>query len=315
MSRLANIEAFVKCAELGTFTRAARRLGLSPSALSRRVSRLEQEIGVRLFHRTTRAVRLSDEGRAFFERARAALREIDDAEQVAIGRRARPSGSLRVEAPSILGRSVVLPAVAKIAARHSELNVELTLRDFPGDLVADGIDVAVRLGPLTDSALVVRPLGHTRMRVCGAPAYLRKRGAPHDVAGLARHECLGFALQGRVLTWRLREGGVVHEVLPGRRIVVNSADALIDLAVAGVGLAWVCDFMMVQAGRQGELVEVLAHTACDESAISVLSPPGRTTLPKVDVFVQAVKAQLAETFTPTHRRPAPPSPGPRRGRA
>src|SRR5215475_9171344 len=152
--RLGNIEAFVAAAELGNFTRAARRLRLSPSAVSRRVAQLEQDVGVRLFRRTTRAVRLSDDGRAFFERSRDALRELEEARLAVSRLRARPAGLLRVEAPSILGRSVVVPALSRFLAVHREVQAELLLRDQPADIVGEGIDVAVRMGPLADSELV-----------------------------------------------------------------------------------------------------------------------------------------------------------------
>jgi DNA-binding transcriptional LysR family regulator len=294
MHRLANIEAFVTSAELGNFTLAARRLALTPSALSRRISQLEAQLGVRLFHRSTRVVRLSDEGRAFFERARAALRELEEAEQALAGQRQRPTGLLRVEAPTILGRHVVVPAVAKLVARHADVRIELTLRDYASDLVSEGIDVGLRLGPLTDSTLIARRLGQTKMRVCGAPSYLRRKGIPRSVAALERHDCLGFSLQGRALPWRLRDGDEPRDVVAGHRIVVTSAEALIDLAVAGAGLAWVCDFMMAQATARGELVEVLADAACDESPVHLVSQPARHVLPKVRVFSSYVAAQLGK---------------------
>jgi DNA-binding transcriptional LysR family regulator len=199
MDRLGNLEAFVEAAELSSFTRAAERLRLSPSALSRRVAQLEEEIGVRLFHRTTRTVRLSEEGRAFFERSRGALRELREAQEDTARLRDRPAGLLRVEAPSILARHVVVPGLARFASRYPDVRVELTLRDHPGDLVAEGIDLALRLGALEDSTLVARRLGRTRMRVCGAPAYLEAKGRPRSVDALSRHERLGLSLDGRVI--------------------------------------------------------------------------------------------------------------------
>lgn len=295
MDRLGNIEAFVEAAELGSFTLAAKRLRLSPSALSRRVAQLEAEIGVRLFNRTTRAVRLSEDGRAFFERSRGALRELKEAQEAMSRLRERPAGLLRVEAPSILGRHVIVPALSQFVSRYAEVQVELTLRDHPSDLVSDGMDVALRLGPLEDSGLIARRLAWTRMRVCGAPSYLRRRGTPRTVDALSRHECLGLALNGRVIAWRLREGTKVRDLLPSRRIVVNSAEALIDLAVSGAGLAWVCDFMIARARESGQLVEVLGDAACEQNPIHVLSLQSRHVLPKVRVFADFVAAELARS--------------------
>ena len=178
MDRLGNIEAFVEAAELGSFTLAAERLRLSPSALSRRVAQLEEAVGVRLFNRTTRAVRLSEDGRVFFERSRGALRDLKEAQEAMSRLQERPTGLLRVEAPSILGRHVIVPALVRFTSRYADVQVELTLRDHPSDLVSDGIDVALRLGALQDSGLIARRLGRTRMSVCGAPSYLRRRGTP-----------------------------------------------------------------------------------------------------------------------------------------
>ncbi len=293
MNRLENLEAFVEAAELGSFTLAAERLRLSPSALSRRVAHLEEEIGVRLFHRTTRRVRLSEEGRPLFERSRGALRELREAQEATARLQERPAGLLRVEAPSILGRHVIVPGLARFASRYPEVQVELALRDHPGDLVAQGIDVALRLGALEDSTLVVRRLGRTRMRVCAAPEYLRRKGTPRTVDDLSRHECLGLSLHGRLIAWRLRDRTKVRELSPSRRIVVNSGEALVDLAASGAGLAWVCDFMVAHARRSEDLVEVLEGAACEESPIHVLSLPARRVLPKVRAFVDFAAAELA----------------------
>ncbi len=290
MDRLGNIEAFVAAAEPGSSTLAARRPGLSPSALSRRITQLESEVGVRLLHRTTRAVRLSDEGRAYFERSRGALRELEEARLVAATTRDRPAGLLRIEAPTILGRFIVVPAVAQLVRRYPDLEVELALRDTTSDLFTNNIDVALRMGPLPSSGLVARRLGTTVVRVCGSAAYLKRHGTPRTLDALARHERLGYAEHGRVTPWRLRDGDRVCSVVPNSRIVVNTADALIDLAVAGVGLAWMCEFMMKPG--HGKLVEVLASTAFVSAPIQAVTLPTRQKLPKVRAFVELVAAEL-----------------------
>ena len=295
MDRLANIEAFVEAAERGSFTRAARRLRITPSALSRRVAQLEEHVGVRLFHRTTRALRLSAEGRAFFERARAALRELHDAETATSGLRARPAGVLRVAAPSILGRHVVTPALRSFLARHAEVQVELTLGDEPVDLASGAIDVAVRMGTLADSGLLARTLGRSEMRLCASPDYLARHGTPRSVAALGRHERLALALHGRVVDWHLRAGQRERVVPPGQRVVVDSGDALVDFAVAGAGIAWVCDFMLDGPARAGHLVEILPETASVSLPVHALSLPSRHALPKVRAFVDLLAAELAKS--------------------
>lgn len=293
MDRLAAIEAFVEAAELGSFTLAARRLHVTPSALSRRIAQLESDVGVRLFHRTTRAVSLSDEGRAFFERARVALRELDEAQRATSRLRDRPAGLLRVEAPTVIGRHVLVPVLAAFAERYAEVDVELVLRDEPADLASERIDLAVRLGPLPDSGLIARQVGRTRMIVCGAPSYLRERGRPRTLDDLATHERLGYSAHGRVLPWRVGRGADVRELAPTRRIVVDDGEALIELAIAGAGLAWMCDFMAARARRARKLVEVLADVPSDENPISVVSLPTRNVLPKVRAFAEHLREALA----------------------
>lgn len=199
---------------------------------------------------------------------------------------------MRVEAPSILGRSVVVPALQRLVALHPGVQVDLKLRNYPSDLVSESIDVAIRLGALADSALIARRLGSTRMRVCGSPSYLRRQGRPRTVRELLNHERLGFAVQERVVPWRLLEGGAIREVPPSSRIVVDDSDALVDLAVGGAGLAWLCDFMIRRPGRPTELVEVLSESACEETAIHALSLPSHQPLPGVRAFVDLVSAEL-----------------------
>jgi DNA-binding transcriptional LysR family regulator len=149
------------------------------------------------------------------------------------------------------------------------------------------------LGPLEDSGLVARRLGKTQMRVCGAPAYLRRKGTPKTVAALSRHDRLGFALHGRPMPWRLHDGRSVKEIAPTGRIAVNSAEALIDLAVDGAGLVWICDFMAGRAQRAGQLVEVLHDAACEVSPVHAVSLPSRYVLPKVRVFSDFIARELA----------------------
>ena len=187
-----------------------------------------------------------------------------------------------------------MPALTRFVSRYPDVQIDLKLRDHPSDFVSEGIDVAVRLGPLADSALIARHLGRTRMRICGAPGYLRRKGRPRTVRDLARHELLGFSMKGRVVPWRVRDGTEVRELSPGRRIVVESGDALVDLAVNDTGLAWLCDFMMAGPARAGQLVEILAGSACEERPIHVLSAPGRHVLPKVRAFVDLIATELAE---------------------
>lgn len=305
MDRLGNLEAFVAAADAGSFTQAAERLRISPSALGRRIAQLEEELGVRLFHRTTRVVRLTAEGRLYYERTRGALLDLEQAHAALSSLRARPAGLLRVEAPTVLGRQVIVPALPAFAARHPKLEIELHLRDRPSDQVAEGIDVALRMGPLEDSGLIARRLGGTRMLICAAPSYLARRGIPRTVADLSRHERLSFALHGgRPPPWRLRDGSRIREIAPSSRIVVDDGQALVELAIAGAGLARVCDFMMARARATGQLVEVLEESACEEYPVYAVSQPTRHVLPKVRAFSAFAAKELEKSGSlgAAHRR-------------
>ncbi|HYD40880.1 MAG TPA: substrate binding domain-containing protein [Anaeromyxobacter sp.] len=152
--------------------------------------------------------------------------------------------------------------------------------------------VSVRIGALADSTLVARRLGRSRMVVCGAPAYLRRKGRPRSLDDLEGHDRLAAAWNGQPLPWRLRQGGAVRELAPGRRVLVDGAEALIELAVAGAGLLWACEFMVARPLAAGALVEVLAEAACEEVPVYAVSLPGRAALPKVRAFVEAVAEEL-----------------------
>lgn len=309
MDRLGNLEAFVAAADSSSFTQAAERLRISPSALGRRIAQLEEELGVQLFHRTTRVVRLTDEGRLYYERSRGALLELEQAHAAISSLRARPAGRLRVEAPTILGRHVLVPGLPSFASRYPHLEIELSLRDRPSDQVAEGIDVTIRMSELEDSSLIARKLGLTRMLLCAAPSYLARNGTPRTVAALARHERLSYAPRGgRPPPWRLRDGARVREIEPGSRIVLDDGQALVELAIGGAGIAWVCDFMMARGRAAGQLVEVLAESACEEHPIYAVSQPTRHVLPKVRAFsgfaAKELEKSRADAEKPARRRGA-----------
>jgi DNA-binding transcriptional LysR family regulator len=299
MDRLGNLEAFVKAVEFGSFTLAARHLQVSPSALSRRVAQLEEGLGVRLLHRTTRTVRLSEHGRAFYEQCRESLRSLQEAHEAVSHYRKHPAGLLRVQAQPMLGRHLLVPAIARFISRYPQVQVDLRLSDHPAGVSSEGSDVVLCHGALEeDSRLTARKVGTSRLRICGAPDYLRRRGTPRTFAALSQHERLGLSPDGRVIPWHLRDGTRVRDLPPGGRVVVNSSEALVDLAISGAGLVWACDFMVSKACASGQLVEVLEETACLELPVYVLSLPSRHALPKVRAFVDFLITELGKEGSP-----------------
>lgn len=291
MKSLANIEAFVRAVEQGDFTRAARSLGLTPSAVSRRIASLEEELGLALFRRTTRALRLTDDGRAFYERCRRVLGELEEAQEAMTRVRTRPTGRLRVDAPQVLGQLILVPSLPRFFKQYPGIELELTLRDYLVDPVTEGIDVLLRVGTLRDSGMMARKLGVTRMVACAAPGYLKHHGRPRKPEDLSTHHCLGFLRESGPVPWRMSTGeyevkGPFH---------VNQGASLRDAAMAGLGICWLFDFMVAEELASGKLVPVLEEYACDERPIHALYSENRHLLPKVRVFLDFAASLLAKT--------------------
>ena len=290
---LADLEMFVRAAELGSFSAAARILGMTPSAVSRGVSRLEAELDVSLLIRSTRAITLTGEGQQLLPRGRRILDEVRDVHESFEGASTAASGRLRVDAPVALGRVVLAERMPAFLAQHPALRVDLTLRDYFTDLVAEGIDVAIRIGTLRDSALVARRLGELRMVVCASKSYLRKHGQPRTVADLARHNCLGFVRDGRPSDWYLGAAGELSPVEITGSYHASDAETLVCAARAGLGIVYMFDFVIAEAVARGELVPILASASNLARPVHAVFAPGRSDVPKVRAFVAFVEQALA----------------------
>ncbi|MCY1019962.1 LysR family transcriptional regulator [Pyxidicoccus sp. MSG2] len=297
MHSLANIDAFVRTVEDGDFTRAARRLAVTASAVSRRIARLEEELGVRLFQRTTRALRLTEDGRDFYARCQRILAELDEARESLARSRSRPTGLLRVEAPQVIGQLVLTPALPRFLEAYPGVELHLTLRDEVVDPITEGADVLIRMGQLTDSRLVARKLAVARLVAVASPAYLQRHGTPVAPTDLARHQCLGFLRQGVTGEWRFKDGRVV----PRGAFHVSQGATLRDAAVMGLGIAWMMDFMVARELATGALVTVLDAHACEERPIHALHPPNRHLPSRVRVFLDFVKTLFPDSRAPSHR--------------
>ena len=205
--QLGSIELFCKAAELGGFTAAAESLGVTPAAVSRSVGRLEARLGVRLFARTTRQIRLTEEGRGYFEQCRQALARIAEAERVLAGQQAVPTGLLRLSVPTTYGHYRLLPLLPGFLARYPQVRVDLQIVNRNVDLIEEDYDLAIRRGPPQDSRLVARKLEDASLGLFAAPAYLRQRGWPRDLTDLPHHDCIQFVLPstGRPAPWLVRD--------------------------------------------------------------------------------------------------------------
>jgi len=248
--------AFCAVIDTGSFSAAAARLGQTPSGVSRTISRLEKQLGMTLMHRTTRRLDLTEEGAWLLGRARRIIADLDDTEAQAAARRTQPSGLVRVNAATPTIDHLLAPLVPAFLDAYPQVELELTSGETVVDLIEQRADVAIRIGPLLDSTLKARRLGHSRIRVLAAPSYLARHGLPANVDELARHRLLGFTAPATLNTWPLQHGD--EEGWPAvPKVTASSGEAVRHLALAGAGIASLSDFLTRADVEAGRLVPVL----------------------------------------------------------
>ena len=289
MDRLQTLEMFVAVAERGGFAAAARELRVSPPAVTRGIAELEARLGVILFHRSTRAVTLTDEGTGFLAKARRIINELDEAERQLSGARSEPRGQFYVTAPVAFGRLHVLPVVTELLDRHADLNIQMMLIDRNVRIIEEGIDVAVLFGALADSALKAVRIGAVRQVLVASPAYLARRGAPESVADLPLHQLIGTTGPRATTEWRF--GGRRDPVAVRPRLLVNTVDAAVDAAEAGVGIANLLSYQVADGLRAGRLIEVLRPEIPEALPIHLLFEASRSSAPATRAFVDAMRAR------------------------
>jgi DNA-binding transcriptional LysR family regulator len=288
MDRIDAMQAFVAVADLHGFAPAARKLGLSPSAVTRLIAALEDRLGARLLQRTTRQVALTDIGARYLERARRILADVEEAEGAAEGERTRPSGRLVVSAPVGFGRLHVSPVMSAYLKRYPEVSSELRLADRMINLVEDGVDLAVRIGHLADSTLVARHVGEMRRIMVASSGYLEAHGEPKTPEAVASHETIQFGATAAPPDWRFVRDGREVRVTPTPRFITNSSDAAIQYAEAGGGLTRVMFYQAADAIRRGRLRIVLAKFEQPPLPIHLVYPTSRLLSAKVRTFIDLV---------------------------
>jgi DNA-binding transcriptional LysR family regulator len=288
MDRLDAMQAFVTVADLKGFAPAARKLGLSPSGVTRLIAGLENHLSARLLQRTTRSVTLTDAGARYLERARRILADVEEAEIAAEGERARPSGRLVISAPVGFGRLHVSPVLTTYLKRYREVSAELRLEDRMINLVEEGIDLAVRIGHLADSSLVARHIGEMRRITVASPGYLKARGEPKRPQDVAAHDTIQFGGAAGADEWRFVEGGNEVRLEHSPRFSTNSADAAIRYAEAGGGLTRVLAYQAAEAIKRGRLKAVLTKFEQPALPIHIIYPTSRLLSAKVRTFIDLV---------------------------
>ncbi len=256
--RLNGVSVFVEAVEANSFSAAAQRLNLSRSAVGKTIARLEDRLGARLFHRTTRSQTLTEDGQAFYERCLRALEELRAGEAMLESGRKNVAGRLRVSMPVLFGRRCVAPILLKLAAEHPKLELDLNFTDSRVDVVEDGFDLAIRNGSLGEwPGLMTRRLAHQRMTVCASPDYLHIHGVPKTREELLDHHAILYARSGQVRSWLFPvEGGPDMEVLPRSRMRFDDLEMIADAGVAGLGLIWLPCWLVQERVRAGSLVRL-----------------------------------------------------------
>lgn len=293
---LGSIELFCLAAEAGSFTAAANAAGVTPAAVSRSIARLEKRLGVRLFVRSTRSIRLTEGGREYFEQCRAALHQLAEAEHKLTGEQVQPSGTLRISAPTTYGHHRLLPLLPEFRARYPLIKVEAHISNRNIDLHEENFDVAIRFRAQPDSTMVARHLEDAKLVVVASPGYLQRAGHPLTLDDLARHECIQFDLpsSGRQIPWLFMDNGREKEILStGNYNCAEDVLAGVTLARAGAGLFQTYGFVVEKDLARGELVEVLQPYAGRSRPVSLIYPHARLLPSRVRAFVEFITERSA----------------------
>lgn len=296
MSRLQNLEVFVQVVNSGNFAKAAVVLDINPSAISRRISQMENQLGVRLFDRTTRSLSLTEVGDRYFKRCLSILADLEEADHEAKQHSKTPQGLLHVSCSTMFAHRHLLIRLPEFLAQYPRLKMQLILTDDVVDVVNEGIDVAIRIGELANSALITRRLVSDRRIICAAPTYLARYGTPTTPNDLAAHNCLALSAYKTTLNqWRFRDFAGLREISVGGNFTVNSGIALYEAVLAGVGVARVTEFLADQALQSRQLVRILSDYEDDQDVgIYAVFPSNRYRLPKVQCFVEFLVKSCSE---------------------
>lgn len=294
MDKFNDLHAFFKTAELGSFVAAGRALGLTASAVGKSVARLEGQVGVRLLQRSTRRMQLTDEGRLLHAHCERLLRELDDAKALMSSVRETPRGRLRISAP-LVAHHFLLPLLPAFMARYPEVEIDADFNDRTPDLIADGIDVAIRSSSPPDSRLVARPLQAFTLRLWAAPAYLEQHGPPQTVQALGAHAAIRFRHpdSGKLLPWPTLAGPVLPEPPARTLLAFNNIEAVLSATLRGLGIACLPDFLVRNALVRERLQVVLEDQLGAHGRYQALWPSSRHLSPKIRAFVDHLAAAAA----------------------
>ena len=292
MDRFEAMTGFVAVVKAGSFSAAARDLGIPLATLSRRVADLEAELGARLLHRTTRKLSLTDQGQTYYAASARILDDVRDAAASVIGEYREPKGDLTVTAPVGFGRLHLQPVALEFLAAYPEINLRLTLVDRVVNLIEEHVDAAVRIAELADSSLIARPLGHVRIVLCASPHYLARHGVPKHPRELEKCDCIAWSALGPLNLWWFRESGMDRTFPIRVRLSTTIAETALSAAEAGLGLVQATSYQAEQAVREGRLVVLLPEFECATTPVSLVYASNRLVPLKLRAFIDFVVPRL-----------------------
>ena len=295
LDRVTGLEVFAKVAASGSFSAAGRALGMSQTMVTKHIAALEARLGVKLFHRSTRKLSITDAGRSYLESSERILAEMEAADGAVAADRIEPKGLLRLSAPVSLGARQIAPLLPEFARHFPQVAVELGLNDRLVDLAEEGWDLAIRIGSLADSSLIARRIAPCRTLLCASPAYLKARGAPRTVAALADHNCLGYTLSrlAGADRWAFGAKGDVSVQVAGN-LRANNGDALLAAAIAGQGIIYQPSFVVSDALRAGTLRSIaLDQPTIEFGGIYAVYLPDRYPAAKLRAFIDFIATRFS----------------------
>lgn len=294
LDSLQGIFMFVRVAEKKSFTEAASLLGLSPSGVSKAIARMEDRLGVRLLHRTTRNVSLTHDGTIFYESCRAILEALEDAENAVSNRRPTLQGKLRIQMPIGLGQRIIIPYVTQFAEANPELTIDAELSDRASDLANEGLDLAIRIGELRDTSHIARHLCNLRFITVVSPRYLELHGEPKTPEALDSHRCLVFYMPHlhRYREWRFSHKGKTFSKTPAGIININDAQSVLDSVIAGAGIANIATYVAHDAVKKGLLRVILKDYTSEGPPVSIVYLERKHMAPRVHAFIDYLKERI-----------------------
>ena len=295
MDRLTEMEAFATVVDQGGFTDAAKKMGISKSAVSKHVSSLESRLGARLLNRTTRRVSPTEIGLAYYDRARRVLNDAGEADALVTAMQSAPSGMLRVSVATDFGVNHLSPVLGEFLHSYPDITVNMMLNNRYVELISEGFDLAIRVGELEDSSLRARKLCETNKRMIAAPEYFRQFGRPQKIDDLNEHKLLHYSNQASGNVWKVTApSGEKRQVRTAGSLTVNDGQSLLNAAIGGLGIAYLPSFLYAEPLRQGLLEDVIPELPMEVQGIYAIYPPGRYTQPKVRAFIDFLVDQFKD---------------------